>query len=75
MLVTFLIPCLNESKTIVDVIKDCHVAGRKLKSYEIVVADNGSNDGSQELASLNGAKIIRTHNVPLTATMIGEVFG
>ena len=58
MLVTFLIPCLNESKTIVDVIKDCHVAGRKLKSYEIVVADNGSKDGSQDLASLNGAKVI-----------------
>ena len=27
------------------------------------------------ISLLNGAKIIRTHNVPLTATMIGEVFG
>ena len=27
------------------------------------------------ISLLNGAKIIRTHNVPLTATIIGEVFG
>ncbi len=60
MLVSFVIPCLNEEKSIVEVINDCHNAGEKVKSYEIIVSDNGSEDNSIELAKLHGAKIVYT---------------
>ena len=58
MLVSFIIPCLNESRTIVDVINECHKAGKKFESYEIIVSDNGSNDGSQNLSTSNGAIVV-----------------
>lgn len=58
MLVSFIIPCLNESRTIVDVINECHKAGEKFESYEIIVSDNGSNDGSQYLSNSNGAIVV-----------------
>ena len=58
MLVSFIIPCLNESRTIVDVINECHKAGKKFESYEIIVSDNGSNDGSQNLSISNGAIVV-----------------
>ena len=61
-MLTFLIPCLNESSTIEKVVKDCFKA--LLKSNikgRVLVADNGSNDGSQYLAKKCGADVI---NVP-----------
>lgn len=56
---TILMPCLNESETI----ERCVV---KALSYlessgihgEVVVADNGSTDGSQDLARSRGARVI-----------------
>lgn len=55
--VTFLLPCLNEKETLKQVIKECEEAGKHY-SYEIIVADNGSTDGSCELAESLGARVI-----------------
>ena len=56
---SFVIPCLNESATIRSVIADCELGGQALgEPYEIVVADNGSTDGSREIASACGARVI-----------------
>ena len=56
---SFVIPCLNESLCLQGVLDDCHAAGKLIKiPYEIVVADNGSSDGSQTIALANGAKLI-----------------
>ena len=48
---SILIPCLDERGTILDVIEDAHSCALKIfpKRFEIVVADNGSSDGTCEL--------------------------
>ena len=59
---TILMPCLNEAETLA-------VCIGKAKTYleesgvkgEIVIADNGSTDGSQQIAVENGARVV---NVP-----------
>ena len=52
------IPCLNEADTLVVCIQKAHEGMKAAGCHgEIVVADNGSNDGSQQLAV--GADIIR----------------
>ena len=57
--ISFVIPCLNESQTIQDVIEDCKIGGQNSGcSYEIIIADNGSTDGSQDIAKLAEAKVI-----------------
>ena len=57
--VTILMPCLNEAETLAVCIrkakaflKENHVDG------EILVADNGSSDGSQEIAKMAGARVL-----------------
>ena len=56
---TILMPCLNEAKTLAICIE-------KAKSYlqragingEVVISDNGSTDGSQDLARAHGARVV-----------------
>ena len=58
-MLTFLIPCLNESSTIEKVVKDCYEELLKNKiEGKVLVSDNGSKDGSQELAQKSGAEVI-----------------
>jgi len=56
---SIVLPCLNEAETLETCIRKAHgflaahgVAG------EVVVADNGSDDGSQEIASSLGARVV-----------------
>lgn len=59
---TVLLPCLNEAETILAVIKKANISIQNLGvSGEVLVADNGSTDGSQKLAADAGARVI---NVP-----------
>ena len=59
MELTILMPCLNESKTI-------QICINKAKTFlesnhidgEILIADNGSTDGSQDIAINSGARVI-----------------
>tara|TARA_S200000501_G_scaffold351871_1_gene370186 strand:+ start:2913 stop:4091 length:1179 start_codon:yes stop_codon:yes gene_type:complete len=57
--VSFVIPCLNEARTLKMVIERCHEAGGYIGSYEIVVADNMSKDNSVEIAINEKAKVIK----------------
>jgi glycosyltransferase involved in cell wall biosynthesis len=59
---TILMPCLNEAETLTicirqaaRAIRDANLAG------EVLVADNGSTDGSQAIALVEGARVV---NVP-----------
>src|SRR5262245_24867467 len=52
------IPCLNESETIEIVIREARAAlDASGIAGEIVVGDNGSTDGSQEISTRNGARV------------------
>ena len=56
---TILMPCLNEAETL----ERCIVKAQRFLSEsgvsgEVVVADNGSTDGSQAIATRNGARVV-----------------
>jgi len=57
--VTVLMPCLNERRTLAGCIVEARSAlARAGLEGEIVVADNGSTDGSQALANSLGARVV-----------------
>ncbi len=57
--VSVVMPCLNEVRTLSGCIRQARAAldAGKLRG-EIIVADNGSTDGSVELAQAEGAKVV-----------------
>jgi glycosyltransferase involved in cell wall biosynthesis len=58
-LVSVVIPCLNEAENIVEcVTRALEVLDESGLSGEVIVADNGSDDGSAELAEEAGATVI-----------------
>jgi glycosyltransferase involved in cell wall biosynthesis len=60
--VTILMPCLNEAETLAFCVRQAVAALRDNNvTGEVVVADNGSTDGSQKIASDEGARVV---NVP-----------
>jgi glycosyltransferase involved in cell wall biosynthesis len=61
--VSFVMPCLNEAVSLPACIGMAKEAAERLRrdfglSSEIVIADNGSTDGSQALASSLGARVV-----------------
>lgn len=60
---TILMPCLNEAETLAICIQKAkEFLNREKISGEILIADNGSSDGSQTIAEKYGAKVV---NVPV----------
>jgi glycosyltransferase involved in cell wall biosynthesis len=56
---SIVIPCLDEAATIGHVVRTARESIERIGiAAEIVVADNGSTDGSQELAADEGARIV-----------------
>ncbi|XZE18126.1 glycosyltransferase family 2 protein [Pirellulaceae bacterium SH449] len=56
---TVVMPCLNEAETIGGCIAECQATFRSAGlAGEIVVGDNGSTDGSQQIATSSGAVVI-----------------
>jgi glycosyltransferase involved in cell wall biosynthesis len=58
-LVSVVIPCLNEAESIEDCVRSARgVLEQSGLSGEVLVADNGSEDGSGELAEKAGARVV-----------------
>jgi glycosyltransferase involved in cell wall biosynthesis len=60
VLLSIVLPCLNEAETLGScvsksfrVLRECAIPG------EVIVADNGSRDGSPEIAAALGARVVR----------------
>ncbi|MFZ0751869.1 MAG: glycosyltransferase family 2 protein, partial [Pyrinomonadaceae bacterium] len=54
------IPCLNEAETLAGCVQQAQTAMRNHNiNGEIIVADNGSEDGSREVAERLGARVVR----------------
>jgi glycosyltransferase involved in cell wall biosynthesis len=52
-------PCLNEAETLARCIEKAKIGIQKSGARgEIIVADNGSNDGSQAIAEKSGARVV-----------------
>jgi glycosyltransferase involved in cell wall biosynthesis len=57
--ISVVMPCLNEAKTVGSCVEKALLALRTLGIRgEVVIADNGSNDGSQQIARDHGARVI-----------------
>ena len=57
--VSVVMPCLNESLTLGVCIRKAREAIDRLRvNGEVIVADNGSTDGSQEIAAQMGARVV-----------------
>ena len=59
MKISMVMPCLNEAETLGICIQKANswIAKSGL-ACEVIVADNGSTDGSQDIAKANGAKVV-----------------
>jgi glycosyltransferase involved in cell wall biosynthesis len=76
MQLSVIIPCLNEIDTIERCINKCFSSFQSLKlenQAEVIVADNGSTDGSIEAAKKAGAKVINIKKKGYGNAIIGGV--
>ena len=59
MKLTILMPCLNESETLERCIRKANDWLKRTNTDgEVLIADNGSTDGSQRIATDNGARVV-----------------
>ena len=72
--VSIVMPCLNEAETLAKCIKYAHNAIAKGGlSAEIIVADNGSIDGSQQIAKDLGARVVDVPRKGYGSALIGGI--
>jgi len=71
---SIVMPCLNEADTVVECVRKglegLSAAGCK---GEIILADNGSTDGSQELAAKAGARVVDVQKKGYGAALMGGI--
>lgn len=71
---TILMPCLNEAETVHQcVMKAMAFLDRAGVAGEILVADNGSTDGSRDLAARAGARVVHIEKRGYGAALIGGI--
>src|SRR5215470_2442563 len=71
---TILMPCLNEAETIATCVKKAssYLSKSNIRG-EILVADNGSTDGSREIAQELGARVVSICERGYGAALIGGI--
>lgn len=71
---TILMPCLNEAKTVgICISKAKNFLARANIAGEVIVADNGSVDGSIEIAEAMDARVVRIAERGYGAALIGGI--
>src|SRR5213078_622222 len=56
---SIVMPCLNEAETLAACLTKAQASLRELGiTGEIIIADNGSSDGSQQIAAEMGARVV-----------------
>ncbi len=78
--VSIIMPCLNELDSLPHCISNAHAALAEMAlqfdiSGEVVIADNGSTDGSQALAEALGARVVPVARRGYGAALIGGCSG
>jgi glycosyltransferase involved in cell wall biosynthesis len=74
MELTVVIPCLNEAETVATcVTKAVRFIEKNRIDGEVVVADNGSADGSQDLATEAGARVVPVRGRGYGAALMGGI--
>jgi len=71
---TVVMPCLNEAETVATCVRKANrfLAGSGI-SGEVVVADNGSTDGSQRLAEEAGARVVPVRDKGYGNALMGGI--
>ena len=71
---TILMPCLNEEKTVGECIRQARRGAEKQGlSYEILIADNGSDDNSREIAEKCGARVVVVPEKGYGSALVGGI--
>src|ERR1700692_3358158 len=72
--VSIVMPCLNEAETLAKCIRHAQSAiANGAFSAEIIVPDNGSTDGSQQIARDLGAKVVEVPRKGYGSALIGGI--
>ena len=67
-------PCLNEAETLATCIQKAQGYMRENNvNGEVVIADNGSTDGSQEIAINLGARVVNVHEKGYGSALMGGI--
>lgn len=71
---TILMPCLNEARTVAACVRDARAyLERASIDGEVIVADNGSTDGSTAIAEAAGARVIHVEQKGYGAALMGGI--
>ncbi|WP_206663971.1 glycosyltransferase family 2 protein [Sphingomonas oligophenolica] len=78
--VSIVMPCLNEAESLPHCIANAHDALARIESEyglsgEIIIADNGSIDGSQGIAESLDARVVSVASLGYGAAIIGGCYG
>ncbi len=68
-MLSFVIPAYNEEKYLAPTLASIHAAARAVgEPYEIVVANDNSNDGTVRVAEAGGARVVTVHKRQIAGT-------
>lgn len=71
---TILMPCLNEAETLVQCVTKARAfLSRSGIAGEVLIADNGSTDGSQALAEAHGARVVNISERGYGSALLGGI--
>jgi glycosyltransferase involved in cell wall biosynthesis len=72
--VSVVMPCLNEADTLEVCVRKAHRALRENDiAGEVIVADNGSTDGSQDIARAAGARVVPVESRGYGSALMGGI--